>query len=320
MALAQPSKLPAAQAARREKMITLHAAPDPAQVAAEEAARVETAAKEAATAEEAARLAAEAADPANQPITLTQAQLDERMEESNRAAALARMEADELRAQLTAAERARKEEPRVVAAPDLGFSEADVALTADETELYGASEAFVVKLIRREIAAALAKFNGALDARLVNVEKTAGSATEVVQKANQKRFSERVMEKAPDVQKLVGHAKFKEFMQTLMPMAGITYNEALNKAHATENLKDVLAIFDAFRTKVGVTQSSTAGYAGASGSAAAAEPAPSTTAKRFTMAERQAKSQALVKGQITKEQFAAYKTEFDAALADGRVD
>lgn len=320
MALAQPSKLPAAQAARREKMVALHAPTDPAA----EAARVAAEAAEAArlTAEtEATEAAARAAnDPANQPVTLTQAELDSRLEESNRAATLARLEADELRAQLTEAQRARKEEPRVVAAPDLGFTDADVALTADETELYGASEAFVTKIVRREVAAALAKYNLALDTRLVNVEKTAGSATEIVHKANAKRFSEVVLEKAPDVVALCANPKFTEFRQSVMPMAGITYNEALNRAHAQENLKDVLAIFDAFRTKIGAVKSSTAGYAGAAGSAAAAEPAPSMTAKRFTMAERQAMSQQLVKGQITKEQFAAYKTEFDAALADGRVD
>lgn len=321
MALAQPSKLPAAQAARREKMVSLHAAPDPAVVAAEAAA---------AAAADAARIAAEqaaaddtaarAADPSNQSITLTQAQLDERMEASNRAAELARMEADELRAQLTAAEHARNEQPRVVETPDLGFTATDVVLTADEKELFGGSEEFVVKICRRVFAELIGKYNVALDTRLVAAEQTAGSVAQTLQESNKKRFSAQVMDKAPDVPKLVGHAKFQEFLRSIVPRTDISYNTALNRAHAQENMKAVLEIFDDFRAKIGVSQSSTAGYAGAAGSAAAAEPAPTQSAKRFTMTERKAKSLQLQKGQISKEEFATYKTEFDKALAEDRVD
>lgn len=320
MALAQPSKLPAAQAARREKMVSLHATPDPAVVAAEAAAVAADTARIAAEQAAADEAAARAADPSNQSITLTQGQLDERMEAGNRAAELARMEADELRAQLTAAERTRNEQPRVVETPDLGFTATDVALTADEKELYGASEEFVVKIVRREVAAALAKYNVALDTRLVAAEQTAGTVAQTLQESNKKRFSAQVMDKAPDVPKLVGHAKFQEFLRSIVPRTDISYNTALNRAHAQENMKAVLEIFDDFRAKIGVSQSSTAGYAGAAGSAAAAEPAPTQSAKRFTMTERKAKSLQLQKGQISKEEFATYKTEFDKALAEDRVD
>jgi len=314
MALAKPSALPAAQQKRREAIVSLHgdpavvadpvvAAPAPAEPAAAAPAPVETSVTM--TQAEAESLRAAAADTA----------------QARRAAELAVLEANEVKARLTDLERARNEPPKVVAPLDLGFDPSATEFTPAERETFDElSEAFVVKVVRRELALAFQKYGAHLDGRLAGIEKEATTATVTVQKAAVKSFMAQVQKEVTDVAKLVGHADFKSWMKEYVPMTNTTFDQALAEAHQAENLQAVIDIFDVFRKKVGLVKPSTAGYAGAEGSAALAEPVTAASAKRFTMTERKKKSEQLRKKQISQQEFDKYKTEFDKANEEGRVD
>jgi len=312
MALAAPSKLPAAQQKRREALVTLHTPPaevvDPVVTPAEPVA-----------------------DPvvpvAEAPVTLAQAEVTELRAaaadtaQARRAAELAVLEANEAKARLTELERARNEQPRVVAPPDLGFDATATEFTPAERETFDElSEGFVVKVVRRELAAAFQKYGSHIDTRLEGVEKAATTATVTLQRSAEKNFMAKVQENIPDVGKLVGHTDFKSWMKEFVPMTNTTFDQALAEAHRVENLQAVIDIFDVFRKKVGLVKPSTAGYAGAAGSAAAIEPAAAAVGKRFTMTERKQMSEKLRKKQVSQQEFDTYKAEFDKANAEGRVD
>lgn len=315
MALAKPSALPAAQQRRRETIVSLHG--DPAVAVEPVVAAIP-----------AVDPVAPAAVPAVEvAVTMTQAEADAlraqaaEVAQARRAAELALLEADEAKARLTEAERARNEPPKVIAPLDLGFDATATEFTLAERETFDElSEAFVVKVVRRELAAAFQKYGLHLDGRLAGIEKAATTATVTVQRAAEKNFMARVQEKIPDIAQLVGHANFKSWMKEYVPMTNTTFDQALAEAHQAENLKAVVDIFDVFRQKVGLAKASTAGYAGATGSAAQVEPAAAVTGERLTMTERKKKSEQLRKKQITQQEFDKYKMEFDKALAENRVD
>lgn len=314
MALAKPSALPAAQRARRDKIVSLHGDPaaepvtDPTPAAVEADPTPTEPAVEAPvtlSAAEAAELRAAASDTA----------------QARRAAELAVLEANEAKSRLTELERTRNEPVKVVAPLDLGFDSAATEFTPAEREAFDElSEAFVVKVVRRELAAAFQKYGSHVDSRLEGVEKAATTATVTLHKTAEKQFMAQVQEKIPDVGKLVGHAGFRDFLKELVPMTNTTFDQALATAHQTENLRAVLDIFSAFRTKVGLAKPSTAGYAGATPSAAIQEPVAVTSGERFTMTERKKKSEQLRKKQISQQEFDTYKAAFDKALAEDRVD
>jgi hypothetical protein len=319
MAFAKTSALPGAQQKRREQMVSLHG--DPAVSAVDPTAPTivvpptesvvtppvaevvpET---ETLTRSEAEALRAAAAETAN----------------ARRAAELAILEADEAKARLTEAERARNDMPKVIEPLDLGFDATATEFTSAERETFDElSEAFVVKVVRRELAAAFQKFGLHVDSRIAGVEKAATTATVTVQRAAEKNFMGRVQEKIPDIAQLIGNASFKGWMKEFVPLTNLTYDQALAEAHRVENLKDVIDLFDVFRKKVGLAKASTAGYAGAIPSAAVVEPVAAVAGERFTMTERKKKSEQLRKKQITQQEFDKYKAEFDKALAEDRVD
>jgi hypothetical protein len=315
MALAKPSALPAAQQRRRETIVSLHG--DPAVVVDPVVAAVPT--------------ADPVVDPvvpaAEAPVTMTQAEAAELraaaadVVNARRAAEIAVLEASEAKARLTDAERARNEQSQVIAPLDLGFDASATEFTPAERETFDElSEAFVVKVVRRELAAAFQKYGLHLDGRLAGIEKAATTATVTVQRAAEKNFMARVQEKITDVAQLVGHANFKSWMKEYVPMTSTTFDQALAEAHQAENLQAVIDIFDVFRKKVGLAKPSTAGYAGAAGSAALVEPAAAASGERFTMTERKKKSEQLRKKQISQQEFDKYKAEFDKANEEGRVD
>jgi hypothetical protein len=230
------------------------------------------------------------------------------------------LENAELKRRLTELQQAGNEPPKPKAAVDLGFDEQGLGITDEERETFGESESFVVKIVRRELAAALNKFNTTLDTRLSGVENTATSAISTVHRSAQKRFVDRVREAVPDVDSLIKHANFQDFLASRVPRTTITYNQALTQAHDAEELGDVKDIFQDFRDKYKIVKADKSGYNGAAPSATQEAPAPTANTTRFSMAERKKKSEDYQKGRISYADLEAYKVEFNKAQEDGRVD
>jgi multidrug efflux pump subunit AcrA (membrane-fusion protein) len=328
MALAQPkSMLPATQQRKRqaaEAAITAQSAEAVAAGVAEAAAKAATEAAEAAAAELVSAESDTGLTGGDESVTLTRQQLNELQGASDRSvraerdAQLARMEADEAKAALTASLQSRKEHTQADEPLDLGYTEADLALLPEEEETFGESKSFVLKLVRAECARLFKAYDARIAPRIAEARSMATEASDRVVKTAQKGFSGRVREKVADVSQLIAHANFKDFLDSVVPMTSMTYNTALNDAHEAENLQAAIDIFNAFRIKYGVKKPSAAGYNGAAPSKAAGETKEAPSSKH-SMAERTKKGEDYRKGRIPKKEFDEYKTSFDAALEAGQV-
>ena len=327
MALAAPkTALPAAQQARKERIMISMADGSGSTQPVEAAAEVEAAAAAAAAAETPeAKAAAAAAAAAAEQVTLTRSEFNDLQAARDRgqaehvAAEAAKLEASEARARLTELESARKETAKPSSAFDPGYAESDLA-ASDEDEAYEESEAFITKVVRREIKAAFAKLDMTVAPKIAQVEKLATETATGVSRHQQNTFVGRVHEAVKDVQELVANPHFADFLKSRVPMSTDTFNDAFNEAHAQEDLKTVKDIFDAFRAKYVQAKSGTAGYNGAAPTAAEIAPVDASKGKRYSLQERQDKSKAYAKGQISWKELQEYKVKFDEAQADGRVD
>jgi hypothetical protein len=332
MALAAPkSALPAAQQARRDAILARTAgeqAPAPVETNSPEPAAV---AQAPAPAPQVREQAPPAADPVPERqegdmVQLSRAELEElratqsRANQLELAAEVSALEAAEARQRLTDLETSRNEEATVITAPDLGFTRDSFEITSAERQEFEESEGFVVKVVRREIAAAFDKFNALIAPQLATVAKQAATVSTRVERTVQKNFIDKVQEAAPDCNALVGHANFKRFLDGIVPMTNLTYNQALATAHRDENLKAVLDIFQAFRTANSIAKPDKTGYNGGAAVRTLAEPAPVVQGKRYTLAERKKWSEDLIKGRVSKEAFEEFKKKFDEAVKDNRVD
>jgi len=318
MALAQP-KLPAAQQRKREQMqAKADAAKPPAPAAGDAPAPPSPPAPPAA--------GDAPAPPAPETVTIPASELQELRTNAERATAeslraeAAHLDLEDARTRLTELETTRKQEPAVPVELDLGFTDADAALSAEELEEYGAAEGTIRKIVRQEIAAAMRKYDTHLSPRLTKAEQRAEQATTVVTQSNQKRFMDVVKEKAPDVNTLVVHPAFNTFLRSFVPRTRMTYNQALEDAHKVEDLQGVLDIFDDFRTSAKITKPSTSGYNSGNPTGATGEPTPAPAGKRFSITERKKKSEDYRKGRISREDLDAFMVEFNKALAEDRID
>jgi hypothetical protein len=332
MPLAAPkSNLPAAQAAKRQKLLAQHPelvddtppaespTPSPSSIATD------------APAPTPAPAAPSPTPAADDVVTLSREEFNRLQGTTDRALRIEQQaESDRLtlletQHRLTELERTRNETshapaPSPAAEIDLGISDADTALSTELVEQFGESEEFVVRLIRRELKALLPKAIKDVIGRVEHVERIATDTTLAVTKTNQRRFVERVMEAVPDAQKLIAHVNFKDFMESRVPNTRLTYNQASVDAHKEEDLEAVKGIFETFRKRYNISAPNGSAYNGSAPEAGGTAPSPIPLKKKYSMADRSKWSEDYRKGRVTYEKFQEFKVDFDRALEAGQVD
>lgn len=272
----------------------------------------------------AAPVAPVAATPEPERVTLTREELNDLRASAERAttaqgradAAAARME--ELQKRLTELETAAKASP-VPAAPTPA-PEA-VNFTPEELEQYGDSQGFIAKVAKREATHVVDTRLAALEARLNNIEAAANGAVKTVQTHATSTFFEKVQARVPNIQKVIGHKNWADFLDSIEPMTGATYETVLQHNVQNQRLDQVVNIYKLFEGKYMEEVTPPAGYDGANPSSGAVQVASQpVSGAKLKQSDRMKASVDYRKGVITWEQLEEVNKKFDAADKAGNID
>lgn len=255
-------------------------------------------------------------------VTLTRAELNELRAAAERArTADARAEAqadrnEELARRLTELEGAAKAVP-VPAAPAAPIVEAE-AFTPEELEAYAESESFIAKVVRKE----LAKILPAITEEIKAAKDTANNAATSLATQSSRNFFAEVKAKVPNLDAIIKHKHWGEFLDAVEPLSGATYQTLIHHNISNQRVEQLVNIYATFAAKYGVEQATQpTGYAGAVPSGGAVTP-PLEQPKpaKLKISDRKKASEDYRKQRITWAQLEEVNKKFEEADKIGNVD
>lgn len=257
-------------------------------------------------------------------VTLSRAEYNELQASKAGTARLeaAQLRIEELTQRLTELETATKGTPQAdVPPPKPLLDVGNVEFTEEEQRDFGESQEFVAKVARRVFA----ELAPALEDRLAKLEQGVQTATQSVARTAQSAFQERVFAAVPDLQALISHQNWGDFLDTKEEFSGKTFEQVLGESIRDNSVDRTKRIYDQFRKQyVGEPSdkpSTAAGYAGAIPSGAATvEPPNPQAVQKMKMSDRKKISEDYRKGRITWEQKEEFDKKFVEAEKNGNVD
>jgi hypothetical protein len=132
-------------------------------------------------------------------------------------------------------------------------------------------------------------------------------------------FASKVKEGISNFDAVVGHKHWNDFLNSSVPGAGITYQQALANAHHAKSLSDMKVIFSTFTEKY-IPADNSGGYTGVAPSGGSGGPVAAPKKEMLKMSDRRKASEDYLKGRITQQQLEAIKQAFTQADKEGRVD
>lgn len=256
-------------------------------------------------------------------VTLTRTELNELRAAAERArTADARAEAqadrnEELARRLTELEAAAKAVP--VPADPAAPIVPDVEFTPEELESYAESEGFIAKVVRKELAKILPTITNQIKA----VEDTARGVASTVATQTTRGFFAEVKSKVPNLDALIKHKHWADFLDAVEPLSGATYQQLIQHNVSNQRVDQLVNIYKTFATKYGVeeTVTTTSGYEGAVPSGGAVTP-PLEPQKptKLKASDRKKASEDYRKGRITWAQLEEVNKKFEEADKLGNVD
>lgn len=309
MADATVSALPAVA---RQKMVQLAAMQDAANPPAPEPVAPEPPA------------APVAATPEPERVTLTREELNDLRASAERAATAqgraeqAALRAEELQRRLTELETAAKANP--VPATPAPASEAP-QYTPEELEQYGDSKDFITKVAQQVATNVINTRMAELETRLKGIETTTQGVAKTVQTHTTSTFYEKVQAKVPKMQAIISHKNWGDFLDSIEPMTGATYETVLQHNVQGQRLDQVANIYNLFESKYMQEATPPAGYDGANPSGGAVnQPSQPVVAGKLKQSDRKKASADYIKGIITWDQLEEVNKKFDAADKIGNID
>lgn len=337
----QASALPAAQQARRDKLLGRNASDipntDPTATQGTAPANEPTPAPSAVTTGDTppATTPPATTPPANnaEVVQLTREELNalqaraDSGESAARNAARLAQELEELQHHLTALQSPAKGNgaapvaaPATPAPAAFAVDVGETTVTPEEEAEYGDSKPYILKLVRAEVKAVLDKLLPGIQAKFEEVGGAVEKAVGGVRTVREQSFITRVKAAIADFDTIVGHTNWKDFLQARRPGTTLTNSDAIGAAHSSQSLEVIQEIFADFRNKY-IGAGGKGAYAGAVGSGGAT---PSTGQTEVTgklpISERNKASEDFKKGRISWEELQVVKKKFDAAEAAGNVD
>lgn len=203
----------------------------------------------------------------------------------------------------------------------------DVSIDPEEEEKFGESRAYVEKVAAKLVASLmnpiLAQFKTLFD-DVSNKTETVGQQ---VLRSQQDDFKNRVMKAVPDLEALINHKHWKDFLIARNELAGVTYEELLSHNISNGNVDGMSAIYKLFRDKYGITDTpsgAATGYEGAAvgGEGGSAQIPGEIAAKKLKWSDRKRASEDYRFGRngMTHEKLQEIDKQFKAADAKGLVD
>lgn len=198
----------------------------------------------------------------------------------------------------------------------------DVAFTQQEQEDFGEAEPAITKVARREIQSLIKKPLEEILARLETLERSQTTTSQRVTQVATEGFIGQVKKQVPEFDSLVTHAQWPSFLDGVVPLSGgVTFKEALTKAHNGRKLQEVTDIFGAFKKHIGAENApDTSGYASVSVNSGVETPATPVAPTKLKMSERRQAGEDFIKGRITREELDAVVVRFRDAEAKGLID
>jgi hypothetical protein len=255
-------------------------------------------------------------------VTLTRAELNELRAAAERAkTADARAEAqadrnEELSRRLTELETSSKAIP-TPAAPVAPIVP-DVEFTPEELEAYSESESFIAKVVRKELAKILPSITNDIKA----AKDTATNAVTTLNTQSTSRFFAEVKSKVPNLDQLIKHKHWADFLDAEDPVSGATYQTLIQHNVAKLRVDQLVNIYKLFATKYGVEETTQpTGYTGAIPSGGANNPPPTPPKpEKLKMSDRRKASEDYRKNRITWAQLEEVNKKFEEADKIGNVD
>jgi hypothetical protein len=197
----------------------------------------------------------------------------------------------------------------------------ETELSPEETEQFSDSHDVITKIAKRE---ANKQVNAALEqvsARLAALEAGIKTTTTAVVRRDENDFNGRVKAAVPNFDAIVVNPKWKEFTDTKVPLAGITYAQAIAVALRERNLPQMVDIFTAFSDKH-IEPTKPSGYDAPNISAAGDGTPPVNTSEtvKLPFSKRKQASEDLLKGRITRAAFDVIYNEYKEAEEKGLID
>lgn len=206
----------------------------------------------------------------------------------------------------------------------LSIDPGEVDLDDKEREDYGEAEGVIAKVAKREIANLLNPFIARLEARITQLETGVRTVTDKTVLNEEQSFIGKVREKVQDFDKIVRNPKWQEFMESKVPLTGLKFKDAIAQAHSSRQIAEVEAIFGEFKKRYQEDPARADGYnavnTNSQGSGSEAAPNTSKTESKLPFSERRKASDDFLKGRITREQLDEIKEKYRAAEENGNID
>lgn len=218
---------------------------------------------------------------------------------------------------LTELESAAKSTHNTDSAPALNFTGTE--FTDAELETFGGSKEFITKLVLQVMGDKLNPVLDQLNKKLTDLGQATESTAHTARIASENTFAERVKSAVKDFTEITNHEKWATFLAIRVPSTNYTYMQALQTAHQSANLQNMVEIFDSFRSKYPPVDLS-AGYSGAQTSGAVNIPADANVTNILPYSKRKQASEDFRKGRITGAELKVVTDAFDAANKENRID
>lgn len=214
-----------------------------------------------------------------------------------------------------------KVEPKVEPARSLKVEAGDVALTEQEEQEFGNSKSFIRKLVRMELAEAMNPVLEQVEAAMQSVRSEAKTASTTASDVRKNSFLEAVQGKVGNLQELISHKHWPDFLNTVEPTTGDTYAVVLQGSVNKGRVDPVANVYRKFEQAYGVTKTSSAAYAGAapSGGAATTPVIPEAVVK-LKGSDRKKAGEDFRMSRITWKELQEVDAKYKAADTKGNVD
>ncbi len=236
----------------------------------------------------------------------------------------ARLANEEAQHRLTELEKASKSVP--AATPTPALQEETVTFTEEEEKDFGDSREFITKVVKNEVNKALRSINDLvteLRGEIGSAKTLATTANTTVVQSAERRFFAQVKESVPNLDAIVKHKNWSDFLDHTDELSGATYHQLLGHNIKNENLNAVKKIYQKFSDQylVGSDTTVQAGYAGGAPSGGAVQtPVVSGAAVKLKQSDRRKASEDYRKGKITWDNLQEVSKKFDEAEKSGNIE
>ena len=199
-----------------------------------------------------------------------------------------------------------------------------VEYTDKDTEDYGDSKPFVMKVIQEALNRELPKLIARLEAveeQVGGVRTLAEGASKAASNVRAKSYTDKVRERVENFDECTNHKNWRDFTESTDPDTGDTWGELIQRNFNKENIPGMVRVFKTFKEKYGVGEApKPTGYEGVLPGNSGTGEEPPQGPKMLPFSDRKKAHKQYINQEISFQEYERIKNEYDAADREGRVD